>query len=532
MRAKNKISTEKIEQLISNLGSVIRYYENTEKLLDGMLIDVFYNDIIAKSGRIERLLKPTRKDINKTVVGARFSDAADGLENHIITYYLKRETIEKTIKELQEIKRFLDDKFAGEATAKEFNETRSKLNYNGYALEEKEICNLIVDCSVVEKIARPDVRTEVRDENFLVTFYKTEQSVSEILEKIKVDRTYMYSFYGEDTISVTKDLYAYIAEKIPYMISMVSADLSKISYQEIEPETEKETIIIPGPTIEPTIGVIDTLFDEQVYFTKWVDNRDCLDIYERGQVREEHRIHGTQVSSLIVDGPRLNPWLDDGCGRFRVRHFGVCLNRISVSRLVKKIKDIVNENPDIHVWNLSLGTDEEVSKNFISFDAAVLDELQAKKNVIFVVAGTNDSRSEKKGTLRIGSPADSLNAVVVNSVRRDGRPASYTRKGEVLSFFQKPDVSYYGGDYDEKINTYTPNGEWQDCGTSLAAPWISRKLAFLIDVMGMPREVAKALLIDSAAGWEYKIDTYKHQTLTGYGIVPIDIKNVMASENS
>ena len=38
-------------------------------------------------------------------------------------------------------------------------------------------------------------------------------------------------------------------------------------------------------------------------------------------------------------------------------------------------------------------------------------------------------------------------------------------------------------------------------GTSFAAPWISRKLAYLIHIMGLSREVAKALLIDAASGW-------------------------------
>lgn len=36
-------------------------------------------------------------------------------------------------------------------------------------------------------------------------------------------------------------------------------------------------------------------------------------------------------------------------------------------------------------------------------------------------------------------------------------------------------------------------------GTSFAAPWITRKLAYLIYVMGLSREVAKALIIDAAA---------------------------------
>jgi hypothetical protein len=125
-----------------------------------------------------------------------------------------------------------------------------------------------------------------------------------------------------------------------------------------------------------------------------------------------------------------------------------------------------------------------------------------------------------------------LNAVVVNSVRRDGRPASYSRKGNVLSFFNKPDVSYYGGDFDERIKVYSPyTGEEEVYGTSFAAPWISRKLCYLIDVMGLPREIAKALIIDSAAGWEYKLSTYKNQEIIGYGIVPIKIDKLLSTDS-
>ena len=183
------------------------------------------------------------------------------------------------------------------------------------------------------------------------------------------------------------------------------------------------------------------------------------------------------------------------------------------------------------MWNLSLGTNDEVSKNFISYDAAILDELQAQKNIIFVISGTNDNRSERSEILRVGSPADSLNSLVVNSVRRDETPASYSRKGNILSFFNKPDVSYYGGDYDERIKVYIGDGEINEYGTSFAAPWISRKLCYLIDIMGMPREIAKALIIDSAAGWQYKLGTYKNKDILGYGVVPIHISDILSSDN-
>lgn len=355
-----------------------------------------------------------------------------------------------------------------------------------------------------------------------------------MLEELKIDQyRYPYAFYGRDTISVSWDLYRILQDKVPYMISMISSDLSQVTLETIDKSKQKYEQNIPRPLNEPTIGVIDNLFDEGVYFAEWVENTDYLDEFEFIDGRDVSRDHGTEVTSIIVDGPSLNPWLDDGCGRFKVRHFGVCVNRISVPRLVNKIRKIVNDNPDIHVWNLSLGTDDEISKNFISYDGSALDELQANKNIIFVVAGTNDNRNKKEGILRVGSPADSLNAVVVNSVKRNGLPASYTRQGTVLSFFNKPDVSYYGGDYEEseRIRACSSKDIEEVYGTSFASPWIARKLSFLIDIMGFPREVAKALIIDSAAGWEFKISTYRIQSQIGYGIVPIKISDILKSDN-
>lgn len=65
-------------------------------------------------------------------------------------------------------------------------------------------------------------------------------------------------------------------------------------------------------------------------------------------------------------------------------------------------------------------------------------------------------------------------------------------------------------------------------GTSFAAPWITRKVAYLIYVMGLSREIAKALIIDSAAGWNRQ-DTIKYEK--GYGVVPIKIEDILHSRN-
>ena len=536
LRANASTSDDKVCQLIESLRAVNRFYKNSPKVIENMLIDVNYNDIIAKSNRIQALLKPVGRATNDIIVGARFSAAEVGAENHVITYYVDPKTVGRTIGELEIIRSFIQERLNGKATPSNFNETRTKrpnIDYDGYGLSKPKIRNLIVDCSVVESFSIPGIDVPVEQESYLITFYKTELSIDSLLEKLNVNSGYYrYTFYGDDTISATKELYQYLSGNVPYLISMVSSDLSKITLNDIGVEQKLPTISIPDPANEPTIGVIDTLFDESVYFSKWVENNDYLDLIEKPLAQNSEREHGTEVTSIIVDGPRLNPGLDDGCGRFKVRHFGVCDDKISVSRLVRKIKEIVSQNPDIHVWNLSLGTEDEVSKNFISYDAAEIDELTSQGNVIFVISGTNDNRSTKDRTLRVGSPADSLNSIVVNSVRRDRTPATYSRKGNVLSFFNKPDVSYYGGDHDERIIVYSPiRGEVEEFGTSFAAPWISRKLCYLIDIMGLSREVAKALIIDSAAGWEYKTSTYKMKDLIGYGIVPISINSILETSN-
>lgn len=53
----------------------------------------------------------------------------------------------------------------------------------------------------------------------------------------------------------------------------------------------------------------------------------------------------------------------------------------------------------------------------------------------------------------------------------------------------------------------------------------------MIDIMGLSREVAKALIIDAAAGWDYKTSTYKVKDLIGYGIVPVSINDVLRTPN-
>lgn len=224
-----------------------------------------------------------------------------------------------------------------------------------------------------------------------------------------------------------------------------------------------------------------------------------------------------------MDGPAINPSLDDGCGRFRVKHFGVAKRgRFSSYSILRSIRTAVSQNRDIKVWNLSLGSMLPIKQNFISPEAAELDKIQNEYDVIFVIAGTNGIPGQP--TIPIGAPADSLNSLVINSVTRENTPASYHRVGPVLSFFHKPDVSYYGGDAGHPMHVCTPTGEGFVQGTSFSAPWITRKMAYLICKLGFSREIAKALIVDAAAGWNRQDDV---SCSIGYGVVPQRIEDIV-----
>ena len=530
LRKNAKVTSSFLTKIISQLQSVEQYYKSQPEIIQGYLIDVKYTDMISKSSRIREILKPASRDINQIVVGNRFSDDPEGQEKHIITYYVDQSTLRNTITNIQTTISFLNERLSGHANDTNFKEPGSKIDYIGYPIKKTKLRDIIIDASVIESISVPQITAPEKKDNFLITLFRTELSTADIFDKLQL-RNPIYYPYGDNTISVDWSLYIQLKERIPYMISMIS-DLSQIQIEDITGTPSRESLLIPQPTNEPTIGVIDKLYDQRSYFADWVEYNEFLDDVEKSGKADDMYVHGTQVSSIIVDGPSLNPELDDGCGRFRVRHFGVSTSKISVPRLVNKIRKIIIENPDIHVWNLSLGTLEEVSKNYISFDAAVLDELQTQYNVIFVISGTNDLDDPKPTKKRIGSPADSLNSIVVNSVKQNNKPASYSRTGNVLSFFLKPDVSYYGGDRGEPIKVYSFDyGISGVYGTSFAAPWISRKMCYLIDILGLPREIAKALLIDSAAGWRKTPIKLEERYLIGHGIVPKHINDVISCAN-
>lgn len=489
---------------------------NEDKPFSGILISVHYNKIVAKTNRISGLFKGDQS--NYAIVGAKFNTEKT---KHIITYFLEDADIEDSIKLLENVSKVLTIYFT-DGISKEVFEQKilfDRIDFKKYFLSKTLFRQIVADVSYIDDFEVEMARKH--DKESIITLFDIGVDVKYVFNKIGID-ILSSRILDNRTVYLDENQMNLLYEKAPYLVAMATENLSDLSPDDFIEEYESDITSIPNPGIEPTIGVIDTLFDKRVYFSKWVEYHDMVDDnIPKGQ--NDYR-HGTAVSSIIVDGPKMNPWLDDGCGRFKVRHFGVAAGaQFSSFTIIKLIKTIIEGNKDIKVWNISLGSNQEINDNFISAEAAVLDQIQYENDVIFVVAGTNKSREDVN---KIGSPADSINSMVVNAVTKSGLSTKYSRKGLALSFFAKPDVSYYGGSEEQYIQVCEPLGATFVAGTSFAAPWIARKLAYLIDVLGLNREIAKALIIDAARGWN-DAPTPEEVALYGHGIVPIKITDII-----
>lgn len=516
MNSKKIVTREQLLRLIERISQIKEFWKQEKRPFEGILISVHYNKIVAKSNRIAGLFKG--KDSNYAIVGAKFNKEKT---KHIITYFLDMEDLDKSIELLLKTSDIIKVKFQNGIDKVTFDDRKKidKIPFSKFSITKSTFKQVIADVSYIEDFEVEMATRQLKQS--IITLYNTHTDTKMLFENIGID-ILKSRILDNQTVFLDENQLQILFEKAPYLVSMATEDLSELSPEDFIQEYQQGTLYMPSPTIEPTVGVIDTLFDKRVYFGEWVEYHDMVD--DNLPKNPDDYRHGTAVDSIIVDGARLNPWLDDGCGRFRVRHFGVAIgSKFSSFTITKQIKEIIANNKDIKVWNISLGSNQEVNDNFISAEGAILDKIQYENDVIFVVAGTNKPSADIE---KIGSPADSINSMVVNAVTQNGLSTKYARRGLALSFFAKPDVSYYGGSEEKYIKVCEPLGEANVAGTSFAAAWIARKLSYLMDILGLNREVAKAMIIDAARDWNEK-PTPEEVALYGHGIVPIKIDDIV-----
>ena len=307
--AGQEVKVSHVVDLMNQLSNLAQFWSD-KTLFEKALVSVHYKGVVAKSNRIKDLLSESPKGANASVVGARFDDSGENIK-HVITHCVNRDTITRTIKELEDCITILNTQFSGKLSVQQIEDINAnRVMISG--MPKTRFVSLMVDCFHVEYLNIDTDKESIQDRS-IVTLYETDVRSSKILREIGIFES-KYQQLDDITFVMNPEQFEILKEAAPYLIAMSVTDIAQIPAADANDIDEDPNHSIPAPTNEPVVGVIDTHFYDKVYFRDWVKyyNEQSKDI----ELKPNDFDHGTMVSSIIVDGPALNPRLEDNCGRF------------------------------------------------------------------------------------------------------------------------------------------------------------------------------------------------------------------------
>ena len=249
----------------------------------------------------------------------------------------------------------------------------------------------------------------------------------------------------------------------------------------------------------PVVGVLDTGIAPIGHLSPWLLENEHTNYPEE----YTNRLHGTAVASIIEYSDDLNG--TDICSTDGVNLFSALVypnQRIYPEDLVDNIREAVERNPDIKIWNMSLGEEEQSELDSFSEFGMALDNIQDENNVL-IIKSAGKCHNFEKGLpkQRISKSADSIRALTVGSIAETkveydyadpNMPSPFTRVGPGPASIIKPDLVFYGGNagmHDGKriehgIRTFNLDDEdVRHAGTSFSTPAVTRIVSDLAYMM-------------------------------------------------
>lgn len=255
--------------------------------------------VVAKSNRIQAILAEGGKSPAESIRGAKFvwEKDSDGrtIQKHVFTHFVKLETLEKSIELLEKAAMVLETQYSGSLTSEECAKIANKKEvFHDEIMSKSDFLKIIVDGNYVERFNIDRTDEEITQDS-IITIYQIGVETKELLEKFGIhivdDR-----IINKTTLKLTPDEAKLLYNHASYLVAMSLTDFAEISRDDISDELKEwddDTRLIPKPSIEPVIGVIDTQFNENVYFKDWVDYTNMLD--ENIPLSKEDYKHGTAV---------------------------------------------------------------------------------------------------------------------------------------------------------------------------------------------------------------------------------------------
>lgn len=294
-----------------------------------------------------------------------------------------------------------------------------------------------------------------------------------------------------------------------------------------------------------TVGVLDTGIAPIGHLSPWLLDQEHINYPEE----YTDRSHGTAVAGIIEHSDELNN--TDVSSTDGVKLFSALVypkESIYPEDLIENIREAVERNPDIKIWNLSLGEKDQCDLDSFSEFGMALDNIQDENNVLFIKsAGNCYSFEQGLPKQRISKSADSVRAIVVGSIadkKEDydyaeaNMPSPFTRIGPGPASIVKPDVVFYGGNagmhegktIEHGIRTFDLNNDdIRHAGTSFSTPAVTRIVADLAYMMQEEFDplLLRALTIHYAkypAGVQMKMT--EKVTQMGFG-VPVKAQDIL-----
>lgn len=270
----------------------------------------------------------------------------------------------------------------------------------------------------------------------------------------------------------------------------------------------------------PLVGVLDTgISSTMEYLSPWLQNEE----YNSAGLEEQDidRSHGTAVASVLNYGDLLEKEDLTKCGPCRIKSCIVNTSRTTIyeSELVSNIQNAVLSHPNIKIWNLSQGTNTEISDDNFSHLGIALDNLQKDNKILICKSAGNINGNTDERTQRITKGADSLLSLVVGSITHKKNTnndadvhdrSPFSRIGPGVENTIKPDLVHFGGNTDSHLFLFSQWGR-EFCGmsgTSFSTPRVTSLAANLQHSIGGDFNplLIKALIVHNA---DYPIEINK-----------------------
>jgi hypothetical protein len=361
----------------------------------------------------------------------------------------------------------------------------------------------------------------------LVRFLKNETAAT----SVKVEETNGYRVVLAQIPDVKAKLDRIFTHSLVRSVSPASCLLLKEQYVRHDNLPLECVRIRDSERSYPRAAIVDSGVASDSFLKEWE-----MDTASFCPESERNPKHGTFVTGrLLTDGEEfggiiyLNAEILPAGGSIELFEF-----QRRMERLLKDYHKIVR------IYNISLGSDEEINPDAFSAAAHVLDTLQERYDVLFIISGGNYQPLREVYNLpsagdRVTAPAESLHSLTVGSVTHKETnvqpihtPSLFSRRGPSVSGYVKPDVCAYGGAHEKRMGRLYPSGVFsigtrnelaEDSGTSHAAPRVASLAAKIYHryshVFQSP-DMTKAIILHYT-----RLRTGGAPDIfTGYGIVP------------